>query len=335
MKDDMRAITDFNTGSSGVFIVCEGNFMYGNASLSFYDNLNNKVENAVFLKANGSPLGDVAQSLSIYDSTAYIVINNSGKIYAINIHDFKFEGKITNLVSPRYMGFVGPNKAYVSDMYSGSISVINPRTFELLNEIPLSDNSDENSKRSSEQFVFNNDYLFTNSWSYNDLIIVIDINTDKLTDTIKVLPQPKKLLADRYNKIWVLCDGGFPGSDLYGSAGIVKINAETFEVEKTFLFDDGSNPADMQINSRGDTIYFINEHVYRFSVIDTKLPIAEYIHSEGRNFYSLGIDPSNSDLYVADAIDFLQAGKVYRYCSNKKLIDSFNVGIIPNSFVFK
>lgn len=44
MKDDFRPITEFNTNSRGVFIVCEGNFMYGNASLSYYSPLEKKLK---------------------------------------------------------------------------------------------------------------------------------------------------------------------------------------------------------------------------------------------------------------------------------------------------
>lgn len=335
MKDNMHPITAFNTADKGVFIICEGNFMYGNASLSYYDINNKTVDNTVFLKANGIPLGDVAYSLTIYESTAYIVINNSGTIYAIDINTFKIKGVIKNLVSPRHIRFISPSKAYVSDLYSKSITVINPKNFEITGSINLNLDSINTSKYSSEQILLYGNYLITNSWSYDDMILLIDTNEDIVIDSIKVLPQPRRMVLDRYNKIWVLCDGGFQGSSFHGNAGIVKIDAETMKVEETFIFGKDCNPVDMTINFGGDTIYFINEHVYRFSVIDNRLPATEYIASQNRNLHSIGISPLNSDLYLADAIDYMQAGVVYRYNSKKEIIDSFSVGIIPSSFVFK
>ena len=89
-----------------VFILNQGNFTYANSSLSYYDPLTKIVEQSVFYQTNGVPLGDVAQSMTINGDTAYVVVNNSGFIYAINRKTFKFISKITGFESPRNMFFV-------------------------------------------------------------------------------------------------------------------------------------------------------------------------------------------------------------------------------------
>ena len=53
--------------SNGTFIVCEGNYSYSTATLSFYDPTLKQESNDIFEKANGNPMGDVAQSMVILE----------------------------------------------------------------------------------------------------------------------------------------------------------------------------------------------------------------------------------------------------------------------------
>jgi hypothetical protein len=59
------------------------------------------------------------------------------------------------------------------------------------------------------------------------------------------------------------------------------------------------------------------------------------IDADERLLYSLGVDPVSGDIYLSDAIDYIQAGLVFRYNRYGTLLDSFTAGIIPGSFCFK
>ncbi|MDD3108749.1 MAG: YncE family protein, partial [Alistipes sp.] len=47
------------------------------------------------------------------------------------------------------------------------------------------------------------------------------------------------------------------------------------------------------------------------------------------------VDPYRSEVYVADAIDYVQSGRVYRYTPQGTLLDDFAAGVIPGAFCFK
>lgn len=331
----------YNEKSRGVFILNEGRFWQDEAGLSYYNPDSLKIQNNVFKSANDvETLGDVAQSMVIQDTIAYIVINNSGKIYAIHAETFKFLGKITGLISPRYMHFINDTKAYVTDLYGKNIYVVNPITFNITGNISVDNHSNDFYQHSTEQMIRYNEFVFVNCWSYDNKILIINSETDQLVDSIEVPIQPKAMVMDKFDNIWVLTDGGYQGNP-YGheTPALLAIDPETREIIKEIRFDIETSPVDIAINNTRDTLYFINGDLYRYHVLADNEPElfvkTPYSGAYTRGFSALGIDPENNDIYLADAIDNVQAGTVYRIRPTGVALDTFKVGIIPTYFSFK
>lgn len=321
--------TDVVTGR-GVFITNEGNFMYGNATLSYYDADTRTVENEIFARANAMKLGDVAQSMTIRNGIGWVVVNNSGVIFAIDIKTFKEVGRITGFTSPRYIHFLSDEKAYVTQLWDSRICIVNPKEFSITGYITTDMTFGSGS---TEQMVQWGRWVYTNCWSSQNRILVIDTERDEVCDQITVGIQPTSLVLDKYNKIWTLTDGGYEGHPYgYEAPSLYCIDAQTRKVERQFRFSLGDHPSEVQINGTRDTLYFINKSVWQMPVLAERLPVRPFLKYNNTLYYGLTVNPVNSEVYIADAVDYVQRGVVYRYSPQGELIDSFRVGVTPGAF---
>lgn len=315
----------------GLFVVNEGNFMYGNASLSYYVPSTGKSYREVFYRANGEVLGDVAQSMTIRNGRGYIVVNNSGVVFIIDIDTFEVVGTVDNgLLSPRYIHFVDDTKAYLTDLYASRITIFDPRTGFVKGRIETPGHA------STEQMVQYGQYVFVNCWSYDNTILVIDTATDSVVDKIEVGLQPTSLVLDKYGKIWTVTDGGYDGSPFgWEAPALYRIDAASRTIEKRFVFATGAGASEVCLDGAGETLYFINQSVWKMSVLAEELPIEPFLSYNGTKYYGLAVNPYNSDVYVADAIDYVQSGVVYRFSAEGEQLDTFRAGIIPGAFCFR
>jgi hypothetical protein len=75
--------------------------------------------------------------------------------------------------------------------------------------------------------------------------------------------------------------------------------------------------------------------VFQLAVSASSLPSSAIISGDGKNFYGLSIEPKTGHVFAADAIDYIQKGKIYNYNSKGALINEFKVGLIPSKIYFK
>lgn len=334
MKWDYGRIEDFQATGAGLFITNEGNFQYGNATLSYYDPETKQVLNEVFFRANGMKLGDVAQSMTIRNGVGWVVVNNSHVIFAIDTGTFKEVGRITGFTSPRYIHFLSDEKAYVTQIWDPRIYIVNPKRYEITGYIDCPGMDFGNG--STEQMVQHGKYVYVNCWSYQNRLLKIDTETDKVAGELTVGIQPTSLVLDCNGKLWTITDGGYEGSPYgYEAPALYCIDPESFTVEKQFSFRLGDWPSEIRINGTGDLLYWINNDVWCMAVDADRVPVRPFIEYKDTIYYGLTVDPVNGDVYVADAVDYQQQGIVYRYTPEGELVHSFYVGITPGAFCWK
>lgn len=310
-----------------LFVVNEGGFGAGNSSLSCYDIRTEVVTGDIFRRVNGVPLGDVAQSMTVYGDTGWVVVNNSKVIFAVGLSDMKEKGRITGLTSPRNIAFVSDTKAYVTDLYDTKITIVNPQTYQVTGAIETG--------ASTEQMIISDGYMYVNCWSYGTEILKIDLASDAIVKRIKVGIQPCSMALDSMNRLWVLTDGGgWAGNPAgYEKPGMSRIGLNDGEVDAEWEFDDYTSVSDLAVSRDGNTLYWLRSGVCTMDINATDLPSEPLIpNSSGQTFYSLVVSPSDGDIYVGDAIDYSQNGKVYRYSADGTLKSEFSVGICPGAF---
>jgi DNA-binding beta-propeller fold protein YncE len=314
------------TIGGGVFVVNEGNFRSGNGSLSFYSYDSSKIYNDLFYSVNGRPLGDVPNSMAINGDKAYIIVNNSGKIEVMDQSTLKSTATITGLISPRNISFINDNKAYVSSLYSDSVTIINLINNSISGYI--------NIRRSSESIASTGNQAFISNWTGGKEIMVINTIDDQVVDSIEVGIEPESMVFDRYGMLWVLCNGGWARLNY---AELVEINTSTNYVEKTLVFPTKeASPTCLKIDGLGTTLYYLDNGVRQIDISSTEIPSITFIIQEsGEYFYKIGINPLNNDVFITDAVDFVKQGYLLLYDGTGKFISKLEAGIIPGSMCFK
>ena len=312
------------TFGGGIFILNEGNFRAGNGSLSFYSYDSSKIYNDLFYSVNGRHLGDVPNSMILYAGNAYIVVNNSGKIEVINQVTLESKATITGLNSPRNMSVINKNKAYVSSIYSDSVAIINIANNSISGYINL--------RRSSETIIVAGYNAYISNWMGGKEIMVINTINDQVIDSIEVGIEPESMVLDVQRRIWVLCNGGWERKNF---AELDVINTGTNHVEKKYVFPILQNsPSSLKIDGFGVTLFYLDKGVRQMDVNSDNLPTIPLIPETGSYFYNIAINPINSDIFITDAVDFMQRGYVLIYKNDGKFVSKQKADIIPGSMCF-
>jgi YVTN family beta-propeller protein len=317
---------------NGIFVVNEGNYNWGNASITFINTQDTTVEQDVFKNHNDRSLGDVAESMLAFNGQGFILVNNSNKIEVVSLKDFSSVKSMTGFNSPRFLAVVDSSKAYVTNMRT-DISVIDLPTLTVTKTINTGCWTESILKYDNLIYVTAIGMMTEPSSHRNARILIIDTKLDQIVDSIKTGKEPMGMVMDKKDKIWVLCTGGY---DQFEPPTLIRIDPSLRIIDKVFTFPGTSaTPSRLCINSNKDTLYFLNNGIYQMPVVSSSIPSSPFIPAGQHLFYGLGIQPSNGNIFVSDAKDYVQNGVVYQYNQvTGSLLNTFPAGRIPGSFCF-
>lgn len=334
-------IDNFN---NGFFILNEGTYGFGNASVSFFDKTISQTKNDIFKTQNNSKLlGDQAQDMVVFDNKAYIIVQNSQKVEVVDVFNFKQLATIKSelLKSPRYFVAASKSVAYISDWEADGVCKINLISNKVEKIIKTGKDPEQMQIIDNKLYVCNSGYSFAGN--EDKTISIIDLNTENVIKNCEIGLQPMDIISDKSQNIIVACRGkkvynniGEIDSKLSQESSLWKLNTQTFETNVIHFFAQKEFWVDNLTlsNDKNWLYYAFGGNIYAKNLAqntDTKLL--------SKNTYAMQIDLENGNLILAINQGFTSAGKILRYdiIGNKiiKIIDSSTVGVLPNKIVMK
>lgn len=310
----------------GLFILNEGLFQTSRATFDYYDFGSQVMSENAFETKNGRKLGDILQSMTRHGSNGYLVVNNSQKIEVIDVNTLASKATITGFTSPRYMVVKNDQKAYVSEYYNGGVKVIDMTTNQVSGTIPLRGYCEE------MLLVDNKLYVTVTNGYY---LYIINTQSDVLMDSIAVAYGSNSLRRDKDGYLWVMSGGRKTGTGNENGA-LHKINTlvDTVMYRYPITRQSEYGPMKLRMNAEGNTLYWINKDIFRHKVSEATVSAAPWIPAVNNTFWALNCDSVTGEVYVGDALDYVQRSIVNRYDENAVLRGTFRSGQITTDFFF-
>lgn len=310
--------------STALFILNEGNFGRGNSTLSVYNPDSGTIVNDAFRAVNGRGLGDTGNSLAMSGDALYIVMNGSNTIEVVDASTLVARRTISCRpgASPRHLAFMGDGKAYVSNLYLNSVTLLDPGTGVLIADLPTGPNPEQILVHGTDVYVANSG--FGNGRS----VTVIDHGSRQIVKSILVSDGPTFLVDLGNETAALLCSGATndynnPDDDTPGMLYVLDLRTRALRDSLVIA----GHPKGLATDGKGFLYTIEQEGVTRISVSEKTLT-RSFIPGY---YYGLAADPRRNLLYLTKALDFVQPGRLEVRTLDGTLKGTITVGIIPGT----
>lgn len=309
-----------------LLIVNEGNFQRSNASISVFLPDSGRMYNDVFTAANGRPLGDVGQSVTMWQGLAYVVVNNSQRIEVLDPATWKSVHTITCApgASPRSIAFDGGDFAYISNLYHNSVSVYDVAKKSIVKTIPVGVNPEGLLKTTGAMLVANS------GLGNGNTVSVVNLNSQSVDRTLRVGDNPVAFGMLPDGSPLLLCAGAYndfndPNDDT--PASLLVLDKSSLAVKDSIPLRGHPTRLAQDANNM---VYVLDGSVARVD-ISTRSVTQDFIAGW---FYGIIVDTQRNRLYLTDALDYVQPGALHEYDMNGTKLATHVTGIIPSAMAF-
>lgn len=307
-------------GDERVAVLCEGNFMWGNAKLDVIstDTGGTWIWNNAFESVNNKPIGDVLQSGLVAGNNLFLAVNNSGKVLALDPVSLKQTKANTSLKSPRHLLMVGP-ELWVTDLYAKKISVLDTATLKTVKEISVDG--------WTETMVRWGDHVAVAEYSGG--VLLVNPTTHLVERTLKVDSGALHLKVDAAMQLWVGCF-------VNGKASLTAFAIGQIDIMEVAHWSMTGDLGSIQLSRNGATLFVShNNKLYSFrSDAQSADNMLVFIDPKLTQLYGYYYDAGANVFYFADAKDYVSNGVVLRYPLDDPSKKSLhNTGVNPSYFV--
>ena len=329
--------TPADASGAGVYVLNEGGFGQGNASLSFYDAVTGELTESVFATANGRALAPTANDIVLRDNQLWIVVNNSETVEVLAVGTHLLAGTVTFAAgsSPTTIAFDGATgKGYVPLRFGNALARIDPVSFQQDGILEVGTNPQEAVVSDGKVYVTDSGF------GSGTTVTVVDTATFTISSIIEVGTNPTAIVAPDNGKIVVLASGvtwdnpDTPEDDRTPGA-IVVIDAASGTVTNSIPLDSGAADR-MELGVNGVAYFLTFGAVASFDTNSESLQpelISAAAHGAA-GFYGLSVNPSSGLIYVTDAKDYTTAGDVYVFEPTGALVRKFTADLLPRAMAF-
>ncbi|MBD5185236.1 MAG: YncE family protein [Bacteroidales bacterium] len=337
-------------GVDGFYLLNEGNMGSNKSTLDYWDGTTGEYRRNIFAAANPTvpkELGDVGNDLAIYGSRLYAVINCSNKVEIMDAATTRKLGQV-NIPNCRCMAFDGPYM-YVTS-YAGPVRIdpdykqigyvakVDTATMAVVDTVHVGYQPDGIAIVKGKAYVANSGgYMVPN---YENTVSVIDLATMRVVDTIEIAINLHQIVADRSGRLWISSRGDYYDTEArlfcYDPAA-GRVLAE-MELSVGSMWLDGSQL--YIVATQWSYVSMDREASYAVIDTDTQTILTRNFITDGseakiRIPYGVAVNPVTKEIYVTDALNYVNPGNLHCYTPDGKLQWTVRTGDIPAHFAFR
>ncbi len=334
-NDNTSTTTPIGETPDGFYVLSEGGFGANNTKLAFYNNKSNTITGDFFAQQNpaASSIGDVGNDMVVYGSKIFIAVNGSNNVTVLNAQNAQLIKRIIFSSAlpkqPRYLA-AARGKMYVTG-YDNTVSVIDTGSLTIIKNIMVGANPEGIAASANYLYVANSGGL--NAYP-DSTVSLIDLNTETEIRKIKVGINPNKIEINQAGNVFVSAYGNY--GNVPPSISVINGNINLNSVNL------GSNFSFSHIRISGDIAYLYNNYggssIKVYNTATNTIVRNNFItdNTTVQTSYGLNINEVNGDVYITDAGNFVNSGKVFCFASNgvKKFSVSVSPGVNPNKVIF-